>query len=170
MKYWIKKACGHEERVELFGSSGERERKIAYLESQVCKECYEKEKYADYDEIEMTYSEYKRNYADCKTKSGSYDAKNKTIVVYVPRQEQETKPDTDTIEGRKTAIKNIAKETGLPCETLDKIFMFVDAEQYLKQTETHADVLKANPDKTGKFENAYLAAVNLGKTAQKYGL
>jgi adenylosuccinate synthase len=170
MKYWIKKACGHEERVDLFGSSGERERKIAYLESQVCKECYEKEKYTDCDEVKMTYTEYKRNYANCKTKADSYDNKNKTIVVYVPKTPPEEKPETDSLEGRKAAIKKVAEETELPYEALEKIFMVFDAEQYLKQTEAHADTLKASPDKTNKHKNAYIAAVNLGKTAQKYGL
>ena len=170
MKVWIKRSCGHEEQIEVFGKVSEREYVIRREENKVCRKCYEAEKYADYDEVEMTYSEYKRNYADCKTKSGSYDAKNKTIVVYVPRQEQETKPDTDTIEGRKTAIQKVAEETGLPYEALEKIFLVVNADQYIKQTEAHADILKANPDKTGKYENAYIAAITLGMVALEYGL
>lgn len=170
-KYNVTFSCGHTERKELFGSERERQKKIAYWEQHgKCTACYEKEKYADYDEIEMSYAEYKRNYANCKTKAGSYDNKNKTIVVYVPKTPPEEKPETDTIEGRKSAIKKVAEETGLPIEALEKIFMVFDAEQYLKQAEAHADILKANPDKTGKYENAYIAAVNLGKTAQKYGL
>jgi hypothetical protein len=118
----------------------------------------------------MTYAEYKRNYADCKTKSGSYDAKSKTIIVYVPKTPPEEKPETDTIEGRKAAIKKVAEETGLPIEVLEKIFMVFDAEQYLKQAEAHADILKTNPDKTGKYENAYIAAITLGRVALEYGL
>lgn len=170
MKYWIKRACGHEEQIEIFGKTSEREYRIRTEEKRVCRKCYESEKYADYDEIEMSYAEYKRNYADCKTKSGSYDAKSKTIIVYVPKTPPEEKPETDSLEGRKAAIKKVAEETGLPVEALKKIFMVVDAEQYLRQAEEHAGVLKANPDKTGKYENAYIAVVNLGKTAQKYGL
>jgi hypothetical protein len=170
-KYNVTFSCGHTETKELFGSERERRAKIEYWEkSGKCTECYEKEKYADCDEIKMSYAEYKRNYANCKTKAGSYDNKNKTIVVYVPKTPPEEKPETDTIEGRKSAIKKVAEETGLPIEALEKIFMVFDAEQYLKQAEAHADILKANPDKTGKYENAYIAAVNLGKTAQKYGL
>jgi len=170
-KYNVTFSCGHTETKELFGSERERRAKIEYWgKSGKCTECYEKEKYADCDEIEMSYAEYKKNYTDCKTKSGSYDAKRKTIIVYVPKTSPEEKPETDGLEGRKAAIKKVAEETGLPIEALEKIFMVVDAEQYLKQTEIHADVLKANPDKTGKYENAYIAAVNLGKTAQKYGL
>jgi len=170
-KYNVTFSCGHTETKELFGSERERRAKIEYWgKSGKCTECYEKEKYADCDEVEMTYAEYKRSYANCKTKANSYDNKNKTIVVYVPKTPPEEKPETDSFEGRKAAIKKVAEETGLPVEALEKIFMVVDAEQYLKQTEIHADVLKANPDKTGKYENAYIAAVNLGKTAQKYGL
>lgn len=166
-KYNVTFSCGHTETKELFGSEAERQKKIAYWEQHgKCTECYEKEKYADCDEIEMSYAEYKRNYANCKTKADSYDNKNKTIIVYVPR----TAKESDTVEDREVTIEKVAAETDLPVEELKKIFMVVDAEQYLKQTEAHADVLKANPDKTGKHENAYIAAVNLGKTAQKYGL
>lgn len=32
----------------------------------------------------MRYSEYKEQYGDCNIKEGSYDGKNKTVVVYVP--------------------------------------------------------------------------------------
>jgi len=82
----------------------------------------------------------------------------------------EEKPETDSFEGRKAAIKKVAEETELPYEALEKIFMVFDAEQYLKQTEAHADTLKASPDKTGKHENAYAAAIWLGSIAKKYGL
>ena len=166
MKVWIKRSCGHEEQIEVFGKVSEREYVIKREENKVCRKCYEAEKYADYDEVEMTYSEYKRNYADCKTKYGSYDKKNKTIIVYVPR----TAKESDTVEDREATIEKVAAETDLPVEALKKIFMVVDAEQYLKQTEAHADILKANPDKTGKYENAYIAAITLGRVALEYGL
>ena len=40
-KYDVKFSCGHEETVELFGKSADRERKIAYFEKHgVCSECY----------------------------------------------------------------------------------------------------------------------------------
>jgi hypothetical protein len=111
MKYWIKRTCGHEEQIEVFGKVSDV---IKREENKVCRKCY--------------------------------------------------------IEGRKAAIKKVAAETGLPIEVLEKIFMVFDAEQYLKQAEAHADTLKASPDKTNKHKNAYIAVVNLGKTAQKYGL
>ena len=114
MKVWIKRSCGHEEQIEVFGKVSEREYVIKREENKVCRKCY--------------------------------------------------------IEGRKAAIKKVAEETGLPIEVLEKIFMVFDAEQYLKQAEAHADTLKASPDKTNKHKNAYIAVVNLGKTAQKYGL
>lgn len=166
MKVWIKRACGHEEQVEVFGKVSEREYKIKREEKKTCRECYLADQNKDCDEVEMTYAEYKNSYADCKTKSGSYDKKNKTIIVYVPRAVKET----DTAEDRETTIEKVAAETDLPAEALKKIFMVVDAEQYLRQAEEHAGVLKANPDKTGKYENAYIAAVTLGKIAQEYGL
>ena len=39
MKYDIIFRCGHEERIELFGKTSERERTIDYLKGCLCKEC-----------------------------------------------------------------------------------------------------------------------------------
>lgn len=47
MKYEIKHSCGHTETVELYGSSESRQNKIAALESQVCDDCYNKQKAAE---------------------------------------------------------------------------------------------------------------------------
>lgn len=42
-KYTIIMSCGHEDTVELFGKSSDRERKIEYFRSNgLCKECYKK--------------------------------------------------------------------------------------------------------------------------------
>ena len=166
MKVWIKRACGHEEQIEVFGKVSEREYRIKSEEKKTCRDCYQAEQNKDCDEVEMTYAEYKNNYADCKTKYGSYDKKNKTIIVYVPR----TAKESDTVEDREATIEKVAAETDLPIEALKKIFLVVNADQYIKQTEAHADILKANPDKTGKYENAYIAAITLGRVALEYGL
>ena len=42
-KYEITFICGHTETKELYGKTSERENKIAWLEKQVCSECYKKE-------------------------------------------------------------------------------------------------------------------------------
>lgn len=42
-KYNVKRSCGHEETVELYGKSSERERRIAFLEKNVCTECLRKQ-------------------------------------------------------------------------------------------------------------------------------
>lgn len=91
MKYDVKFACGHVHTVELFGTAAERERKIRYYEERgLCPDCYKAQKSqemaAEHDEVEMFYGDYKRDYAGCKTKPGSYNTATKTIVVYVPRQ------------------------------------------------------------------------------------
>lgn len=83
-QYTVTRACGHEEVVNLYGPNAQREAKIKWLESTVCANCYNAE---GCDEVEMLYREYKENYADCKTKQGSYDRENKTIIVYVPTAE-----------------------------------------------------------------------------------
>ena len=91
MKYDVRFSCGHESKIELFGKTTDRERKISYFEKYgLCPCCYkeqmEKEKSEGCKEVEMHYSEYKKNYSECKTKAGSYDKVKKTIVVYVPQK------------------------------------------------------------------------------------
>lgn len=89
-KYDVHFSCGHTERKELFGPTEGRRQKIAYWEERgICTQCWREqqdiEASIDCDEITMSYREYKTSYAECKTKSGSYDGKAKTIVVYVPK-------------------------------------------------------------------------------------
>lgn len=38
-QYDIEYACGHEERIQLFGKTAERERRISQLEAMKCPEC-----------------------------------------------------------------------------------------------------------------------------------
>lgn len=92
--YNVRFSCGHEERIELFGKTSEREKRIAYYEERgICPACYrekkEIEKSIGCDEIEMPYRDYKLLYAACKTKAGSYNGITKTIIVYVPKNEEE---------------------------------------------------------------------------------
>ena len=88
-KYTVKFSCGHEAMIELFGKDADRRRKIAYFEEDgLCPECYaaakEAEKAEGCKEVEMSYRDYKDNYADYDTKKDSYNKETKTIVVYVP--------------------------------------------------------------------------------------
>ena len=90
MKYEVNFSCGHKEEIALFGKTSERERKIAYFEkSGICSCCYKEQKEIEKsigcEEVEMSYREYKTNYANCKTKAGSYNGETKTIVVYVKK-------------------------------------------------------------------------------------
>ena len=84
-KYSVKYACGHEGEVELYGPHKERETKMAWMETVDCPDCYAAKKFADCDEVEMSYSEYKNKYENCKTKNNSYNPKTKTIIVYVKK-------------------------------------------------------------------------------------
>ena len=94
MKYSITRACGHEETINLFGSNKDRVGKLKWLESTICSRCYRIEQEAaaanECDEVEMLYSKYKQEYANCLTKSESYNSVQKTIIVYVPH-----KPDPE---------------------------------------------------------------------------
>ena len=93
MKYTVNFSCGHTETIQLFGPTRERERKIAYFErSGICSECYREqrniENSVNCEEVEMFYGDYKKNYPNCKTKSGSYNGSTKTIIVYIPMEAQ----------------------------------------------------------------------------------
>lgn len=165
MKVWITRCCGHEEQISVFGSAAKKEGKIRYEESKSCIRCYQAEKYKDHDEVKMSYAEYKSKYPGYKTKAGSYDPKDKSIIVFLPRH-----PDKADVLPHTTAIKIVAEETGIPYAVLENIFMKYSADQYIKHTEECAEQLKKLPDKTGKHENAYIAAITLGNIAKKYGL
>lgn len=114
-KYTINHTCGHTSAADIYGTNvrGERDRKVAHLESTPCDACYAKAQAskggAQVDEIEMHYSEYKNEYASCKTKPGSYDAKAKTIVVYVPAK-AETAEAVEATADQATAEINAAAE------------------------------------------------------------
>jgi len=93
MKDYITFSCGHKGEVELFGKNEERQKKVEYLEKYGvcphCKEEQEKEK-AKKEGLapkRINYWEYKSKYSKCKSQSGSYDGKTKTIVVYIPERE-----------------------------------------------------------------------------------
>lgn len=45
--YDITHACGHDERIELFGKTSERERRIEWLQERSCTECWKKERAAE---------------------------------------------------------------------------------------------------------------------------
>lgn len=82
MKITVERTCGHSETVEVFGTREQRERKTWAYEQHECSDCKMKEATKNCEEIEMKYSEYKENFASCKT--GEYNKKSKTIIVYVP--------------------------------------------------------------------------------------
>ena len=117
MKYDVKFSCGHTEEMQLFGKMEDRERKIKYLgKNGLCSECYKKkmneENSENCEEVEMSYREYKENYADCKTKSGSYDKETKTIIVYVPKKQETKEEDSREVFGKAldSAMEELKKE------------------------------------------------------------
>lgn len=92
MKYNVKFSCGHEQEIQLFGPTKERERKIQYYEDYgMCSDCYnkkqDKENSKGCEAVDMFYGDYKEKYSKCKTKRDSYNPETKTIVVFVPEGE-----------------------------------------------------------------------------------
>ena len=102
-KYNVTHTCGHTEDHDICGTNvhGERERKAAWYATTLCSDCYKASKDAEAakgtEEITMKYGEYKNKYANCATKSGSYNAKSKTITVFVPAP-KEINEDEQIIE------------------------------------------------------------------------
>lgn len=94
MKYVVKFICGHEEVKELFGKTSEREKRIKWWEENcVCSECYrqmeEEEILKTCEELTIKYYDYKNKpeYKNLKSKKGSYNPEDKTIIVYVNKGE-----------------------------------------------------------------------------------
>lgn len=116
MKYEITYSCGHTCIVNLVGKNADRARRIKYMEEYgACPDCYREQKNIEKSigcvEITMKYAEYKKDYADCKTKAGSYDGTEKTIVVYVPEErakEENTEKtmENDTAENAESKTEN----------------------------------------------------------------
>ena len=152
MKYDVTFSCGHTEVVELYGKSEDRETKIAYYgKSGICRKCYEKmmnEKNSENcEEVRMSYREYKENYADCKTKSGSYDKEGKTIVVYVPKQE-EKEEDSREVFGKalNAAVEELKKENvNAGSEDVMPVMVARELEK-MGYTEEHLKKMKDVPE------------------------
>ena len=70
----------------------------------------------DYEEVEMHYGEYKENYSHCKTKKGSYDKSDKTIIVYVPKSKEEEEQEEEKI-----TIEQIAEQALSPVAEIEKL-------------------------------------------------
>ena len=56
-KYTVLMSCGHEDTVDLFGKTADRERKIEYYKSSgLCKECYKKKMEKQTELEEFTFN------------------------------------------------------------------------------------------------------------------
>lgn len=92
MKELVKHTCGHEHTHDVYGKSSDREKKVAWLETTVCPDCYRAAQEAQAtagktgEWIEMSYAQFKNEYADCQKKD--YNAKTKTIFVFVEKSEE----------------------------------------------------------------------------------
>ena len=78
----IKRKCGHIENIYLEDREFNDPAALEHHEDELCEKCYVSTNRVC--EKRMSYVDYKIEYISCRTKEGSYDGKNKTIVVYVP--------------------------------------------------------------------------------------
>ena len=86
-KYNIVYQCGHEDTLELYGKSSQRDWAIEKAEESLCPECeaIEYAKRNNLEIVEMHYGEYKNNFSSNSTVRGSYNKEGKTIKVYMPK-------------------------------------------------------------------------------------
>lgn len=76
-------ACGHTERRQMYGPMKERERNVKWLEKQKCPTCEAASTLKSGEAIKVKYSEFKfLETLGFKSVYGSYDEKDKTILVY----------------------------------------------------------------------------------------
>lgn len=86
-KYGITYACGHEAVVDLVGKMTDRERKIEWLETTLCPECYAKKQMEENQTVVMKYSEYMQHFSNYKKINGTYNSEDKTIAVLISKAE-----------------------------------------------------------------------------------
>ena len=162
-KYDVTYKCTHEGTVELFGKTTDRMKKIEWMETTLCPECYAREqaqkanKGMQIEEVEMLYSEYKNNFSNCQTLPNSYDSKAKTIVVLVPVEveEVETVEVTEVTEVTEVivtieqiaekargSVENAKKVVAMPIEKLEAIVQ--DLENKINTTSNPAERLLIN--------------------------
>ena len=159
-KYYVKHVCGHEVQVDLFGKTADRENKIEWLETTLCPECYarqqaqEANKGKQIDEIEMLYSEYKNNYAECKTLSGSYDKKNKTIVVLVPTKVTEVTEVTEATEEEALTVEGIAETCNAPASAIEKMTEMSNEKLDEMLSQYNKTMASPNPKKLAMVDQA----------------
>lgn len=111
----------------------------------LCPDCYAAQKEAElaknHEIRDMHYAEYKKNYSECKTVSGSYDAKTKTIKVFVEKKAEEKK--TEAVESSAPAISRKAMKKAQKIANLSKSEIFRYAHQLTKQTMKAGDDYRA---------------------------
>ena len=165
MKYNIEFKCGHNEEVALFGSFKDREREIERLQECNCSACrklaFQKKMSSEYDEVRMSYSEYKKSYSDCKTLNDSYDKKTKTIVVFVKKQADDVADDVikeKVIEAAEQATAeakaSIERNAALMTRTYAKAGLTYDKTAALAKCDAALAKLKAVTD-AKFFKDAY---------------
>ena len=68
------------------------------------------------EEVKMQYRDYKRNYTNCETVRGSYDASSKTIVVLVPASMMQPKRSASRFDSKRCSkpFKALSSRVILP--------------------------------------------------------
>ena len=100
MKETVKRACGHEETIQVYGSVKDREYTIHKEEKKLCVHCLaeeQKKQYENCDMVEVPYREYKEKYSECVTLTGSYNPDTKTIVVFIPNKKEAEKEISEIV-------------------------------------------------------------------------
>ena len=165
MKYNIEFKCGHNEEVALFGPFAERKREIERLSECNCSACrklaFQKSMASEYDEVRMSYTDYKKSYSDCKTLRDSYDKKTKTIVVFVKKHVNDVTDDTVKNEVIKAAEQeteeakqSIERYAALMTRTYAKVGRVYDKDAELAKCDAALAKLKNITD-AQFFKDAY---------------
>lgn len=145
-KYDVTYKCTHEGTVELFGKTTDRMKKIEWMETTLCPECYAREqaqkanKGMQIEEVEMLYSEYKNNFSNCQTLPNSYDSKTKTITVLVPVEVEEVEEVTVAEETTETTVVENAT-----VETTEEIITIEQISEMARSTVENAKKVVAMP-------------------------
>lgn len=162
-KYNVTYKCNHEGTVELFGKTTDRERKLEWLETTLCPECYARQQAQkenegkQIEEIEMTYGEYKNNFSNCKTLPNSYNKDTKTIIVLVPVEKEievEVVEETSTATEEILTVEEIAEICNAPASAIEKMIEMPNEKLDEMLSQYNKTMASPNPKKLAMVDQA----------------
>lgn len=147
--YDVNYSCGHSGKIQLIGPGRDRENRLAWLERDgLCPDCYkkylnDKNSQKNY-EMKVSYRDYKNKYSAYPTKKDSYDAKEKSIIIYIPRDLSAFNQFLGKVFGEEFGVANTKRFD--TCKGTDKDRYISDVTEWITYWRSGLDMTNATPE------------------------